>query len=126
MKRVIRASILDRFASGSGSAVGSGIREGRFKFGSGKKFELSNGIMFHPASAQVNIDANTGEIHVYCNVFLKLEGTEGSVAKEFFALTPEEVTYIYDEFSKMTYEEAWNTLYDTNPSRFSKYGLTRF
>lgn len=113
--------------SNKGSAVGSGTRQGRVKFGTGKTIVLRNGILFSPTSSQVNIDSNTGEIYVYCNVYVKAPpvGDRDYVSEEYTALTPEEVSELFDYYSDMTFEEAYNILYDTNPKFFSEY-TTKF
>lgn len=108
--------------SNTGSAVGSGIKQGRVKFGTGKSVTLENGVLFKPASSQVNIDSNTGEIYVYCNVYIKTPegGVKNPVWAEYNALTPEEVSELFDYYSDMTFEEAYNTIYDTNPEYFGR------
>ena len=108
----------------SGSAVGSGIRQGRVKFGTGKQFTLGNGISINPASSQVNIDSVTGEIYVYLNLFIEAidpQDNRNNVWAEYTALTPEEATDIFNYYSDMTFEQAFNELYDTSPDYFSRY-----
>lgn len=97
--------------SKNGSAIGSGIRQGRVKFGTGKNIVLKNGILFHPATSQVNIDTNTGEIYIYCNVVIKVSLGDGSYKfVDYTALTPGEVSDLFNYYSEMSFEDAYNII----------------
>ena len=99
MKRYVRSS--DYIFPKTGSAGPANARAGVLKFGSGKSYNLGNGYIVEFPTGVVRIDVNSGELSVYCNIYVYREEDRHGAANEGFSYHKEYVGYTMEEAEQL-------------------------